>query len=231
MGYKETMKLSIVIPIFNEEKTLLKLIEKVEKAPTLRLEKELVLVDDGSTDLSKDILKNLDNKYVVVYHKKNQGKGKAIRTGFKHATGDIILIQDADLELNPNNYPDLLNPILNNKTNIVYGSRYKQKDNSIYKSHYWGVRILSILTNVLYGSNLTDVYCGYKVFKTEVLKNLKLISNSFEIESEMTVKALKKGYNITEVPIDYFPRKFDEGKKIRLGNGLKAIWVIIKNRF
>lgn len=224
-------KLSIIIPIYNEKDTLIEIIEKVEKAPVFDLEKELILVDDGSTDSSKDILKNLKDKYTVVYHEKNQGKGKAVRTGIEKTTGDIILIQDADLELNPDNYPQLLKPILKNKADIVYGSRYKQKDDSIYKSHYWGVRILSILTNLLYGSNLTDVYCGYKVFKADILKNLNLISNSFEIESELTVKSLKKSYKIVEVPIDYFPRSFNEGKKIRLINGLKAIWVIIKYRF
>jgi len=224
-------KLSIVIPIYNEEKTLLEILKKVENAPVFNLEKEIILIDDGSTDSTKIILKNLGNKYKVLYHQKNQGKGKAIRTGFEKTTGDIILIQDADLELNPNNYPQLLKPILENKADIVYGSRYKQKDSSIYKSHYWGVKILSFLTNLLYGSKLTDVYCGYKVFKTNILKNLKLVSNGFEIESELTVKSLKKGYKITEVPIDYFPRSFDQGKKIRLSNGLKAILIIIKNRF
>lgn len=224
-------KLSIIIPIYNEKETLLEILEKVEKAPAFNLEKELILIDDGSTDSTKDILKKLESKYIVAYHEKNQGKGKALRTGFEKTTGDIILIQDADLELNPNNYPQLLKPILDNKADIVYGSRYKKKDNSIYKSHYWGVRILSILTNLLYGSNLTDVYCGYKVFKAEILKNLKLVSNSFEIESELTVKSLKKGYKIVEAPIDYFPRKFNEGKKIRLTNGLKAMFLIIKNKF
>jgi len=224
-------KLSIVIPIYNEEKTLLEILKKVEDAPTLGLEKEIILIDDGSTDSTKSILKNLENKYKVFYHQKNQGKGKAIRTGFEKITGDIVLVQDADLELNPQNYPRLLKPILENKADIVYGSRYKQKNSSIYKSHYWGVKILSFLTNLLYGSNLTDVYCGYKVFKTNVLKSLKLTSNSFEIESELTVKSLKKGYKIIEVSIDYFPRSFDQGKKIRLSNGLMAIWVILKNKF
>jgi len=168
---------------------------------------------------------------IPIYNQKNQGKGKAIRTGFEKITADIVLVQDADLELNPQNYPRLLKPILENEADIVYGSRYKQKNSSIYKSHYWGVKILSFLTNLLYGSNLTDVYCGYKVFKTNVLKSLKLTSNSFEIESELTVKSLKKGYKIIEVSIDYFPRSFDQGKKIRLSNGLMAIWVILKNKF
>lgn len=225
------MKLSIIIPVYNERDTVLKLIGKVEKANVLNLEKEVILIDDGSTDGTKNILKTLKNKYRIIYHQKNLGKGAALRTGFKQAQGNIILIQDADLELNPGNYPQLLRPILENKSSIVYGSRYHQSNPSIYKSHYWGVKILSLLTNLFYGSSLSDVYCGYKVFKSSALKNLKLESNGFEIEQELTVKFLKKNYQILEVPIDYYPRKFEQGKKIRVTNGLKAIWLILKYKF
>ena len=224
-------KVSIVIPIYNEKKTILKILEKVEKSDTLGLEKEIILVDDGSTDGTKEILKKLENKYQVIYHQENSGKGAAVRTGFKKVSGDIILIQDADLELSPENYPEILKPILLGKSEVVYSSRYQKYNPHHYYHYYLGGKIISFLTNIFYGSKLSDVYCGYKVFKTDVLKNLNLESNGFEIEQELTIKTLKKGYQILEVPISYYPRTRQEGKKIRAWDGLKAIWLIIKYKF
>jgi len=224
------MKLSIVIPIYNEKETLLKILKKVEEADILGLEKEIILVDDGSTDGTREILKNLGEKYLIIYHSKNQGKGRALRTGFQQATGDIVLIQDADLEYNPQNYPKLLRPILENKTDIVYGSRALQNNPYLRKSNYWGAKLISWLTNLFYGSNLTDVYTCYKVFRSPILKEIKLESRGFDFEQEITSKILKKGCKIIEVPIDYSPRGFEEGKKIRTKDGFIAIWKILKYR-
>lgn len=224
------MKLSIIIPIYNEKKTLLEILKRVEEADALGLEKEIVLVDDGSTDGTREILKNLEKRYRVIYHSKNRGKGTALRTGFKETAGDVILIQDADLEYNPQNYPQLLRPILDNKTEIVYGSRALKKNPYLRKGNYWGAKLISWLTNLLYGSNLTDVYTCYKVFRAHILKEMRLESNGFDIEQELTSKALKKKYKIMEVPINYSPRGFKEGKKIKTKDGFIAIWKIMKYR-
>jgi len=225
-------KVSIVIPIYNEKRTILRILAEVEKSDTLGLEKEVILVDDGSTDGTREILKKLENKYQVIYHQENSGKGAAVRTGFKKASGDIVLIQDADLELNPENYPQILKPILLGKSEVVYSSRYQRHNPQHHYHHYYlGGKLISFLTNIFYGSKLSDVYCGYKVFKANVLKGLNLENNGFGIEQELTIKILKKGYKISEVPITYYPRTRQEGKKIRVWDGLKAIYLIIKYKF
>lgn len=223
-------KISIIVPAYNEGKTLPETIQMVEKADTLGLEKEIILVDDGSTDETKGILKKMENKHKVIYHSKNQGKGAALRDGFDAATGDIILIQDADLENNPKEYPKLLKPILEGRADIVYGSRHLiEKQYSIrYYRYYLGNKVTNWLLNILCGSHMTDFWTGYKVFKREILKDIKLESNRFDIEAELTVKFLNKNYKILEVPIDYFPRSIKEGKKIKARDGLIAIWKIIK---
>ena len=223
-------KVSIIIPVYNEKKTLEEIIARVEAAPVLGLDKEIVLVDDGSTDGTKDILRKFETKHRVVYHQKNQGKGAALRTGFKEATGDIILIQDADFEYDPQEFPKLLQPILDGKADIVYGSRNLQRNPRFRRSYYWGSIIISRLTNLFYGCHLTDVYTCYKAFKAPILKAMKLESNSFDIEEEMTAKALKSGHKIIEVPINYYPRNIQEGKKIRPKDGLIALWKIAKYR-
>ena len=221
-------KLSIIIPVYNEENTILEILKRVE-AIELSLEKEIIIIDDGSTDGTKDLLKNLDqNKYKVIFQDKNQGKGAALRTGFKQATSDFMIIQDADLEYNPQEFPKLLKPIIQNKADVVYGSRNLKDNPRFKKSYYWGVLLISWLNNILYGSKLTDTYTCYKVFRASVLKDLNLESNGFEIEAELTAKLLKKKYRILEIPIDYSPRNVEEGKKINWLDGVKAILTMIK---
>ena len=225
------MKISIIIPIYNEKETLLKILKKVEGADTLGLEKEIILVDDGSTDGTLDILKTLENGYQIIYHVKNLGKGAAIKNGFRAATGDFILIQDADLEYNPQNYPQLLRPILENKADVVFGSRNLQKNPTDNFSFYLGRRITNLFLNILCGSKLTDYWTCYKVFKAPIVKSLELECNRFDVEVEMTVKIIKRGYKIVEVPIDYLPRSISAGKKIKPQDGLIAIWKTIKYKF
>lgn len=229
MGYME--KISIIIPIYNEKKTILEILKRVEESDTLGLAKEIILVDDGSNDGTKDILKGLERKYTVLYHPENKGKGAALRSGFQKASGDIILMQDADLELNPGDYPSILKPILENKADMVSGNRDHKGNPHFFNTHYYGGKLLSRLTNIFYGSRLSDVCCGYKAFKSSILRNLNLKGNGFEIEQELTIKVLKGGNKILEVPIAFNPRTYQEGKKVKWHNGLKNIWLIIKYKF
>ena len=229
------MKLSIIIPAFNERKTILKVINKVKKVKLNNVKKEIIIIDDFSKDNTKEILTKLKNKNIkIFFHQKNQGKGAAIRTGLKHATGDVILIQDADLEYNPEEYPRLLKPIIENKTKVVYGSRLeaiRKNLKNMYKLHYIGNLFLTIMTNILYGTKITDMETGYKVFRKEVIKGMKLRAKRFDFEPEITAKILKKGYKIKEVPIDFVGRKFKEGKKITWRDGIKALYYLVKYRF
>ncbi len=225
------MKLSIIIPVYNEEKTIAELLKKVEGI-NLDIQKEIVVVDDGSKDKTIDILKSFKN-IELVEHEKNQGKGAAIRTGIKHATGDIILIQDADLEYDPNDYLSLIQPILDGKTEVVYGSRRLKKENKQHSgiSFYIGGIGMTILTNLLYNAKITDEPTCYKVFKSEVIKNLNLKCKRFEFCPEVTAKVIKKGYKIYEVPISYYPRHKNEGKKINWKDGIEGAWTLLKYRF
>jgi len=225
------MKLSIVIPIYNEKGTLLELLQKVEEADTLSLEKEIILVDDGSTDGVREILKGLENKYLVIYHQKNQGKGAALRSGFQKTTGDFILVQDADLEYSPENYPQLLQPLLENKVDIVYGSRNLKKNPTSYLRYAFGGRFINWLYNIFYGSNLTDVSTCYKLFKAPFIKSFELKGNGFDFDVEVTTQALKKKYQILEVPIDYAPRTIEQGKKVKPRDGLIIVWQMLKYKF
>ena len=229
------VKLSIIIPVYNEEKTISGIIKKVKQAKINNVVKEIIIVDDCSTDGTKNILKEIKSVSVKIFsHKKNMGKGAAIRTGLKHATGNIILIQDADLEYNPEEYERLLRPIIDDKAKVVYGSRLNaiRKDmKNMYKLHYIGNMFLTMLTNILYGAKITDMETGYKVFKKEIIKDIKLRASRFDFEPEITAKVLKRGYKIGEVPISFTARKFEQGKKITWVDGIKAAYYLIKYRF
>ena len=224
-------KVSIIIPIFNEKNTLSEILRRVEGSNTLGLEKEIILIDDGSTDGTRGALRGLENKYKIICHQINQGKGRALINGFSASTGDIVLIQDADLEYDPSNYPQLLEPILQNKTDIVYGSRNLKKNPADDLKFYLGRRLTNLFLNIVCNSRLTDFWTCYKVFRASIIKSLTLESNRFDIEVEMTVKLINKGYKILEVPIDYFPRDAKAGKKIKPKDGLIALWKILKYRF
>ena len=230
-----TTKLSIIIPAYNEEKTILKVISRVKNAKLGNIKKEVIVVDDFSADRTKKVLSKLKNKGLkIFFHEKNMGKGAAIRTALKHATGDIMLIQDADLEYDPKEYGKLLKPIIDGKAKVVYGSRLasiRKNLKKMYKLHYLGNLFLTAITSVLYGANITDMETGYKVFKKEVIRNISLKAKRFDFEPEITAKILKKGYKITEVPIDFMGRKFSEGKKITWKDGVKAMLYLIKYRF
>lgn len=225
------MKLSVIIPVYNEKATLRQILDKVIK---VNVEKELIVVDDMSTDGSREILEGyskMDNVKVVL-HGKNQGKGAAIRSGIRHVTGDIVVIQDADLEYEPEDYLFLMKPIAEGKANVVYGSRELGTTNShSYFSFYIGGKFLSWLTNILYGSRITDEPTCYKVFRGELLKSIDLKCERFEFCPEVTAKVLKRGEKIFELPIHYYPRTKNEGKKIKWRDGAEAIWTLIKYRF
>jgi len=225
------MRLSILIPVYNEKSTILKVIKEVEKVKLPnKLKKEIIIVDDYSTDGTREILKKIKN-YKILYHDKNKGKGSAIRTGLGCATGDIILIQDADLEYSPTEYPNLLKPILANKTEVVYGSRFIQKHEPRYKLYYFGNLLLTWMTNILFGSKISDMETCYKVFTKKVLKDIKLKARRFDFEPEITAKILRIGYSILEVPITYKSRKISEGKKISWKDGIMAAYYLVRYRF
>ncbi|KKR38177.1 glycosyl transferase [Candidatus Woesebacteria bacterium RIFOXYA1_FULL_40_18] len=238
------MKLSIIIPVYNEEETINEILKRVAKAKLPKgVEKEIVVVDDASEDKSKlkaqksKLQLKIQNLRLLV-HKTNQGKGAAVRTGIKSVTGDIILIQDADLEYDPDDYSRLIEPILLNYTEVVYGTRLKNYPLKIFGTrktpfltHYLGNKFLTFVTNLLYGDGLSDMETCYKVFTKSIAKRLKLKSNRFEFEPEITAKILKMGYKIYEVPIKIKPRGYEEGKKITWKDGFIALWTLIKYRF
>jgi len=226
-------KLSIIIPVLNEESTIKEIIEQVEHASVLDYQKEIIIVDDGSSDNTKNILKDIKAQYnlIILEHQKNMGKGRALQTGFKVVTGNAVIIQDADLEYDPNNWAFLLKELNGSEIGAVYGSRNINSKKRGYFHYVLGVKFLTFLNNLLFRSKLTDTYTCYKLFPADLIKSIQLDSDGFEIEAEMTAKILKKGLLIKEVPISYNPRKFKQGKKIRFKDGLIGIWTIIKYRF
>lgn len=229
------MMLSIVIPCFNEKKSLPTLLEKINSVDLGVTKKEIIIVDDFSTDGTREWLQDLEKKgeYKVVYHDHNRGKGAALLTGFTQVTGDMVLIQDADLEYDPQDYPALIEPIVKKEAQVVYGSRERNPANRRHSGilFYLGGLFLSGFTNLLYGSKLTDEATCYKVFETKLLLSLPLKCQRFEFCPEVTAKILKRKIPIKEVPVAYYPRTAKEGKKIRYVDGLEAIWTLIKYRF
>lgn len=223
------MKLSIIIPVFNEEETVAEIMKRVWETRTPGYDKEIIVVDDGSTDKTGDVLTDLNKKidFIFLRHKVNRGKGAAIRTAILSATGNFVLMQDADLEYSPGDYNSLLNSIEGNET-VVYGSRNINPIKKGYFHYVWGVKILTFLINILFNSRLTDSYTCFKLIPTHLMRSMNLKSNRFEIEAELTVKILKSGYSIKEIPIYYDPRKFSEGKKINFLDGIIGIWTILK---
>lgn len=224
------MKLSIIIPVFNEKNTITEILNRVKTAPTVNYEKEIIVVDDGSKDGTEKILEKLKDKFnlILLVHVRNFGKGAAIKTALEKVSGNVVIIQDADLEYDPNDYQALLE-VFEHGFPVVYGSRNLKKEvKRGYLLYFLGGKILTAFCNFLFGSNLTDINTGYKLFRTDVIKRIHLKSNGFEFCEEVTAKILKSGYSIKEVPIHYFPREFSQGKKINFWDGIIGIWTIIK---
>lgn len=235
------MTLSIIIPAYNEERTISEILKRVKEVAISGVKIEIVIVDDGSKDKTLSLIKEfvVANKNVLlIEHKKNRGKGSAVQTGIKNATGDILIIQDADLEYNPNDIPRLVEPILKKKVRVVYGTRLRTKPVFFGKNrtpllvHFFGNKLLSLITSILYGAHVTDMETCYKAFEKDVLKNVKLKAHSFDFEPEITAKILKKGIKILEIDIKTKPRGYGEGKKLHtVRDGTIALWTLIKYRF
>jgi glycosyltransferase involved in cell wall biosynthesis len=228
------MKLSILIPVYNEEKTILQVIDKVKMTPVPEsIEKEVIIVDDGSTDQTRSLLKALpETPFVkIYYHDKNKGKTAALVTGIEHAAGDYILIQDADLEYDPANYPRLLKPILEENRPVVYGSRFKGNIKNMAFINRIANHVSNVTMNMLFGQAITDLMTCYKVFRADILKSIPITSTRFSFETEITAKLFKRGVDILEIPIDYQARTRNEGKKITWGTALATYGVLLKCRF
>jgi len=224
-------KLSVIVPVFNERNTVAEIVRQM-RAVDLPVEREIVIVDDGSGDGTRDVLSQLaDSTVHVVLHPHNRGKGAAIRTGLAQVTGDLVLIQDADLEYDPDDWPKLLAPILKGRAEVVYGSRFTGERRNMLFLHWIGNRFLSLLTNVLYNTTLSDMETCYKLFDRELIDSIDLRSERFDFEPEITAKILRRGIRIYEVPISYSGREFDEGKKITWRDGVVAVTTLIKYRF
>ena len=221
--------LSVVMPVYNERTTVETIIRRVLAVP---IRTQLIVVDDGSNDGSAEILDRLQSELgFTLLHQANGGKGSALRRGFAEVTGDLVVIQDADLEYSPEEYPELIELIRKGYADVVFGSRFIGRHRVFMFTHYLGNRVVTLATNILYNTMLTDMETCYKVMRTEVLRSFTLESNGFGIEPELTAKIFKRGYKVYEVPITYSGRSYDEGKKITWRAGFEALWVLIKYRF
>jgi glycosyltransferase involved in cell wall biosynthesis len=236
------MKLSIIIPVYNEEKTLRSILTAVEHVDITPVKKEIIVVNVASKDKTRHILDEMKKKIQdlsVITHEKNQGKGAAVRTGMREATGDYIVIQDADLEYDPEDLKRLFQPIADGKTQVVYGSRLQrlphlrgEESRPKFLLHYFGNRFLSLITSVLYGQWITDMETCYKIFPREFIRKTRIYGNGFDFEPEVTAKLIKAGYRITELPIKTTPRGYEEGKKLQtIPDGMKALWTLLRYRF
>jgi len=228
------MKLSVIVPVYNEEQTIGAVIERIRAVDIGPIEKEIIVANDGSSDGTRRAIDEgpwRDDPTVRVVHSPiNLGKGAAVRLGLQHATGDVLLTQDADLELNPEEYGKLLAPIINDGAIVVYGSRFLETNKAVSFRTRFANRMLTMLTNILFAGRLTDMETGYKAFRREVLDKIRLRCVGFDFEPEITAKLLLAGYKITEVPISYSPRTADQGKKIRWVDGLDAVYLLVKCR-
>ncbi|MBN1901812.1 glycosyltransferase family 2 protein [Candidatus Sumerlaeota bacterium] len=225
------MKLSVIIPVYNERRTIDILLEKVRNVD---IEKEIIVVDGNSIDGTKALLKMQERKpdTIVIYQGKRNGRGSALKEGLKIASGDIVIFQDADLELDPNDYPSLINPIISGEAMVVFGSRFKNKTKpKMGFLQYLGNKIINFGVNMFYGTNLTDVETCYQVFRREIIKDITIRNNDFAFTVELTVKLIKKGYRIIETPIMYYPRGRADGKKIYWMDGFLSLWTLIKYKF
>ncbi len=226
------MKLSVVVPVYNEKNTIEEIIRRIKAVEDI--DKEIILVNDASKDGTTEILKKLESEQPdlkIIYKEVNEGKGAALRDGFKHTTGDYVIVQDADLEYDPQDYKKLLRALEEEKVQVVYGSRFSGSYEQMSTLHYWGNKILTLLTNIFYGVMLTDMETCYKLLPGEFVRKLNIKSNRFNFEPEITAKILKSKMKIKEVPINYQGRKFSEGKKITWKDGFAAVWTLIKFRF
>ena len=224
------MRLSVIIPVYNEEQTIREILSQVR---AVGLADEIIVVDDGSTDGSRALLKAEEAQpgTIVIYHTRNQGKGAAVRAGIERATGDIILIQDADLEYDPRDYPLMIRPIQEGRVKVVYGSRFLGPRKAMLFWHMLANKSLTLLTNILYNAILSDMETCYKAFRADVIKGIPLRARRFELEPEITAKVLKRGHRIFETPISYYGREYSEGKKIQWYEFPRAVWTLIKYRF
>jgi len=222
--------LSVVMPVYNERDTVEEIIRRVKCVP---VKTELIVVDDGSLDGTRDILSGLQGElgFKLLLQERNRGKGAALRAGFGAVTGDVVVIQDADLEYSPEEYPELIQLICQGRADVVYGSRFLGRHRVFMFSHYLGNRIVTLLANVLYNTMLTDMETCYKMMRSEIVRSINLESDGFGIEAEITAKIFKRGYRVYEIPITYDGRGYEQGKKITWRDGIVALWVLLKYRF
>ncbi len=230
-GAPQYRSLSVIVPVYNERATVAEIIRRM-RAVSIPLALDIIVVDDGSTDGTDKILATLQDSTVrLISHDRNRGKGAAIRTGLEQARGDLVLVQDADLEYDPDDWNRLLEPALRGRAEVVYGSRFTGERKNMLPLHWIGNRFISLVTNVLYSSTLSDVETCYKLISRDVLAGMKIEASRFEFEPEITAKILRRGYRIYEVPISYAGREFSEGKKITWRDGFTALWTLVRYRF